>query len=93
MRAAERKTTCGGAGPPRDPVSALQVKASQLRRALEDAARFLGAAAAARESAGAALPRTARHDVDRITAAVRTALDERTLEAGLHRGRAAGADL
>ncbi|GAA0969857.1 BTAD domain-containing putative transcriptional regulator [Actinocorallia libanotica] len=51
------------------------------------AARLLGAAAAARESAGAALSRLARHDVDRITAAIRTNLDERTLQAELHRGR------
>ncbi|WP_106400802.1 AfsR/SARP family transcriptional regulator [Actinocorallia populi] len=51
------------------------------------AARLLGAAAAARESAGALLPRAARLDVDRITAVVRAALDEQALEAELHRGR------
>ncbi|WP_119726849.1 BTAD domain-containing putative transcriptional regulator [Thermomonospora amylolytica] len=53
------------------------------------AARLLGAAAAARESAGAPLPHAARGDVDRITAAVRAALGEQTLAAELRRGRAA----
>jgi len=58
------------------------------------AARLLGAAAAARNPTGALSPHAAHHDVDRITAAIRTALDEQTLEAELHRGRATGtADL
>lgn len=46
-----------------------------------EAARLLGAATAARESAGAPLPPAERGDVDRISAVVRRALGERAFDA------------
>ncbi|MFD9950347.1 hypothetical protein ACFWYW_56715 [Nonomuraea sp. NPDC059023] len=50
------------------------------------AARLLGTAHMARESACAPLPRTERSDVDRITTAVLAALGEKTFEEEFGRG-------
>jgi predicted ATPase len=52
----------------------------------EHAAHLLGAATAARESAGAPLPPAERIDVDRITARLRTALGEADFAAAFRRG-------
>ncbi|MEU3600023.1 hypothetical protein ABZ714_15065 [Streptomyces sp. NPDC006798] len=54
----------------------------------ERAAVLLGAAAAARESAGAPLPAAERRDVDRVSAAARTALGESAYTAAYGRGTA-----
>lgn len=51
-----------------------------------DAARLLGAATKARESAGASLPVAERGDVDRITATVRAALGEAGFAAEFENG-------
>jgi hypothetical protein len=63
-----------------------------LGGAPEDAARLLGAAAAAREGVGRPLPRAERGDVDRITAAACRALGEAGFAAELARGTAAPPD-
>jgi hypothetical protein len=52
----------------------------------EHAARLLGAATAARQSAGAQLPPEERADVDRVTARARAALGETRFAAALERG-------
>ncbi|MDP4510939.1 BTAD domain-containing putative transcriptional regulator [Nonomuraea turcica] len=57
------------------------------------AARLLGAASAARASAGAPLPAAERGDVDRITAALQAALGEAGFEAEFERGAALGPDI
>ncbi|MFD4828407.1 BTAD domain-containing putative transcriptional regulator [Streptomyces uncialis] len=54
------------------------------------AARLLGAAAAAREEVDAPLPPAERGDVDRITRAVRAALDGDRFDTETHAGRALG---
>ncbi|MFB4290171.1 BTAD domain-containing putative transcriptional regulator [Nonomuraea sp. ATR24] len=56
------------------------------------AARLLGAAAAARASAGAPLPAAERGDVDRITAALKAALGDAGFEAAFDQGPALGPD-
>ncbi|MER5491965.1 BTAD domain-containing putative transcriptional regulator [Streptomyces sp. NPDC002490] len=54
------------------------------------AARLLGAAAAARSSVGAPLPRAERGDVDRVTGRAREALGEASYEAAFAEGAAGG---
>ncbi|GAA2213206.1 BTAD domain-containing putative transcriptional regulator [Nonomuraea monospora] len=78
-------------GDPRATALALEglAGALALRGRPEEAARLLGRAAALRESVGAPLPRGERGDVDRITAALRTALGPDALATAL----AAGAGL
>ncbi|MFI2212694.1 BTAD domain-containing putative transcriptional regulator [Streptomyces sp. NPDC020141] len=58
----------------------------------ERAAALLGAAAAARESAGAPLPPAERGDVDRITAVVRASLDAPAFARAHREGGARGAE-
>ncbi|ORT60908.1 hypothetical protein [Streptomyces sp. CB03238] len=55
-------------------------------------ARLLGAAARARESAGAPLPQAERGDVGRITAGLRATLGTETCAAEYSTGCAAGVD-
>ncbi|MFB4317218.1 BTAD domain-containing putative transcriptional regulator [Actinomadura sp. 21ATH] len=76
-------------GDPRATALALEGLAAAHTAAGEHhrAARLLGAAAAAREAAGAPLPRAARTDIDRITTALLAALGEKTLDAQLQHGR------
>ncbi|MGI5490362.1 BTAD domain-containing putative transcriptional regulator [Microtetraspora malaysiensis] len=57
------------------------------------AARLLGAASAARASVDAPLPAAERGDVDRITAALRAALGEASLEAAFEQGAAVNPDI
>ncbi|GAA2616275.1 BTAD domain-containing putative transcriptional regulator [Actinomadura fulvescens] len=52
-------------------------------------ARHLGTAAALRDGVGAPLPPAERGDVDRVTAALRTALGDAAFDAGFAAGRAA----
>jgi hypothetical protein len=60
--------------------------AQALAGRAEDAARLLGTAAAAREAAGAPLPRTERGDVDRVTARATESLGEEAFAAAYQQG-------
>ncbi|CAL9405997.1 hypothetical protein SUDANB58_01545 [Streptomyces sp. enrichment culture] len=63
--------------------------AEALAGAPAEAARLLGAAAAARDSVRAPLPAAERADVDRVTAAVRAALTPEAYDRAFRRGAAA----
>lgn len=79
-----------GTGDPRAVALALEgvAGARVLAGHADEAARLLGAATAARESAGAPLPPGERGDVDRIAAKALAALGERGFAAEFEHGRA-----
>ncbi|MBG6088816.1 BTAD domain-containing putative transcriptional regulator [Actinomadura viridis] len=79
----------GRTGDPRATALALEGLAAAHTLAGEHhhAARLLGAATAARESAATPLPHAARSDVERITTALLASLGEETLDAELQQGR------
>ncbi|WP_447034698.1 BTAD domain-containing putative transcriptional regulator [Streptomyces sp. DSM 118878] len=86
----EGLTAARGTGDPR--ALALAAEGLAGARALAghagQAARLLGAAAAARASVGAPLPAGERGDVDRVSAAVRAVLDEADFTEAFERGAA-----